>query len=137
MVLFNTTFSKQYFPRLPGGVGDCPGAPDLSKPQKYYKREKKGGKKAPKYIVLPLATRKILEALYFHFSFTLIGGFKVSDAIGSGGANTLGRARGQRHFPYYFLLGVGILRLHNLLNFCKSIKESFNFTTCDQFLGIF
>jgi hypothetical protein len=46
-----------------------------------------------------------------------IGGFKVSDAIGSGGANTLGRARGQRHFPYYFLLGVGKLRLHNLLNF--------------------
>jgi hypothetical protein len=35
-----------------------------------------------------------------------IGGFKVSDAIGSGGANTLGRARGQRHSPYYFLLGV-------------------------------
>jgi hypothetical protein len=49
MVVFNTTFSKQYFPRLPGGVGDCPGAPDLSKPQKYYKREKNGGKKAPKY----------------------------------------------------------------------------------------
>ena len=67
----------------------------------------------------------------------LIGGFKVSDAIGSGGANTLERARGQRHFSYYFLLGVGKLRLHNLLNFCKSIKESFNFTSCDQFLGIF
>ena len=66
-----------------------------------------------------------------------IGGFKVSDAIGSGGANTLGRARGQRHFPYYFLLGVGKSRLHNLLNFCKNIKESFNFTSCDQFLGIF
>jgi hypothetical protein len=68
---------------------------------------------------------------------SLIGGFKVSDAIGSGGANTLGRAQVQRHFPYYFLLGVGKLRLHNLLNFCKSIKESFNFTSCDQFLGIF
>jgi hypothetical protein len=67
----------------------------------------------------------------------LIGGFKVSDAIGSGGANTLGRVRGQRHFPYYFLLGVGKLRLHNLLNFCKNIKKSFNFTSCDQFLGIF
>ena len=67
----------------------------------------------------------------------LIGGFKVSDAIGSGGANTLGRVRGQRHFPYYFILGVEKLRLHNLLNFCKSIKESFNVTSCDQFLGIF
>jgi hypothetical protein len=66
-----------------------------------------------------------------------IGGFKVSDAIGSGGANTLGRARGQCHFPYYFILGAGKLHLHNLLNFCKNIKESFNFTSCDQFLGIF
>jgi hypothetical protein len=66
-----------------------------------------------------------------------IGGFNVCDAIGSGGANTLGRARGKRHFPYYFILGVGKLRLHNLLNFCKNIKELFNFTSCAQFLGIF
>jgi hypothetical protein len=71
------------------------------------------------------------------FCYNTIGGFKVSDAIGLRGAKTLGRARGQRHSPYYFLLGVGKLRLHNLVNFCKDIKESFNFTSCYQFLGIF
>jgi hypothetical protein len=60
----------------------------------------------------------------------------VSDATGLGSAKTLGRARGQRHSLYYFLLGVGKSRLHNLVNFCKNIKESFNFTSCDQFLGI-
>ena len=72
MVLFNTTFSKLYFPRLAGGGGgDCPLAPDLSKPQKYYKREKNGGKKAPKYNFGPGHQKDLggsVFPLFIHFN---------------------------------------------------------------------
>jgi hypothetical protein len=67
-----------------------------------------------------------------------IRGIKVSDAIASGGANTLGaNTLGPALFPILFHIRSGKITFAQFVEFCKNIKESFNFTSCDQFLGIF